>query len=140
MKQENTTQKEEKTNNKVGKKAPKTILEHIENILELVEGSGLKDDFYKKAKKSIDFVAKKMGLTINQTVLFAIFIERSDDYRIYINELSKLIGCRLVKVIALMSDIDELEKRRLVRCNKSNDQKSYRVPIDVVNALKKDIA
>ena len=140
MRQLNITQKDEIANEKVDKKVLKTSLDHIENIVELVENSSLNKEFFQKAKKSINFVAKKMGLTINQTVLFAIFIEKSDDSRIYISEFSKLIGCRLVRIINLMSDIDELEKRRLVRCNRSCNQKSYRVPMDVVNALKQDIA
>lgn len=140
MRQLNITQKDESINEKVDKKTLKTILDHIENIVGLVENSSLNKEFFQKAKESANFVAKKMGLTINQTVLFAIFIEKSDDSRIYISEFSKLIGCRLVRIISLMSDIDELEKRRLVRCNRSGNQNSYRVPMSVVNALKQDIA
>ncbi|MFC4672920.1 ATP-binding protein [Dysgonomonas termitidis] len=140
MRQLNITQKGESINKKVDKKTPKTILDHIECIVELVENSGLSKEFYRKAKKSIDFVAGKMGLTMNQAVLFAIFIEKCDDSRIYVSDFSKLIGCRLVRIIGLMSDIDELEKRYLVRCKRSDSQKSYRVPVDVVNTLKQDIA
>lgn len=140
MRELNISQKDENINKKVDRKMPKTILEHIECIVELVENSGLNKEFFQKAKKSINYVAMKLDLTVNQTVLFAIFIEKSDDSRIYISEFSKLIGCRLVRIINLMSDIDELEKRRLLRCNRSSNQKSYRVPMDVVNALIQDIA
>ncbi len=140
MRQLNITQKNEIVNKEVDKKMPKTILEHIECIVELVENSGLNKDFFQKAKKSINYVAKKMELTINQTVLFAIFIEKCDDVRIQISCFSKLIGCRLVRIISLLSDIDELEKRHLVRCYKNGSQKSYRVPMDVVDALKQNVA
>lgn len=134
------TQKDENINEKADKKVLKTTLDHIENIVGLVENSGLNKEFFQKAKNSINFVAKKMKLTVNQTVLLAIFVEKSDDSRIYISEFSKLIGCRLVRILSLMSDIDELERRRFVRCNRSSNQKTYRVPMDVVNALKQDIA
>ncbi|MDD4532323.1 MAG: hypothetical protein PHW22_02695, partial [Bacilli bacterium] len=65
MRQLNITQKDESVNEKVDKKVLKTSLDHIENIVELVENSGLNKEFFQKAKKSINFVAKKMGLTIN---------------------------------------------------------------------------
>lgn len=140
MRKLNITQRVEDINNKVDKRTPKTILEHIECIVELVENSGLNKEFFQKARKSINYVAKKMGLTINQAVLFAVFIEKSDDSRIYISDFSRLIGCRSVRVISLMSDIDELEKRHFVRCNRSGNHKSYRVPMDVINALKQNVA
>jgi SpoVK/Ycf46/Vps4 family AAA+-type ATPase len=139
MRQLNIVQKDENSI-EIKRKALKSILDHIENIVELVEDSKLNKEFFQKAKKSISFVAKKMGLTINQAVLFSIFIERSYDGSIYVSEFSKLIGCRLVRIISLMNDIDELEKRRLVRCSRSGDRKSYRVPMDVVNALKNNVA
>jgi AAA+ superfamily predicted ATPase len=140
MRHLNITRKEESIDKKVDRKAPKTILEHIECIVEFVENSGLNKAFFQEAGKSLRFVAKKLNLTINQTVLLAIFIEKSDDCKICISEFSKLIGCRLVRIINLMSDIDELEKRRFVRCNRSGSHKTYRVPMDVVNALKQNAA
>ena len=82
----------------VQKKAEKTLLEHIESIVELVENSNLNEEFYKKAKKNISYVSKKMGLTPNQAVIFAIFIENSADCRIRISGLAKTIGCRLTRI------------------------------------------
>jgi SpoVK/Ycf46/Vps4 family AAA+-type ATPase len=140
MRQLSIAQKDESINNKAEKKTLKTVLDHIECIVELVENSKLNKEFFLKAKKSISFVAKKMNLTTNQAVLFAIFIEKSNDTRIYMSEFSELIGCRLVRIIGLMSDIDELEKRRLVRCSRNGSQNSYRVPMDVINALKQNTA
>ena len=54
----------------VQKKAEKTLLEHIECIVELVENSNLNEEFYKKAKKNISYVSKKMGLTPKYGVLW----------------------------------------------------------------------
>ncbi|NDV80232.1 ATP-binding protein [Dysgonomonas sp. 511] len=131
--------KEKELDNTLVKKSRnKTLLQHIENILELVEGSELKDDFFQKAKKSIDFVAKKMKLTMNQAVLFAVFIEKSDDNSIEIRDLSQFVKCRNIKIISLMKDIDELENRRLIRCSRRNDKPSYRVPFDVIKAIKQN--
>jgi SpoVK/Ycf46/Vps4 family AAA+-type ATPase len=140
MKQLNTTQNEDSVKKQSEKKNPKTLLQHVERIIELVESSGLNEEFFKKAKKSISFVSKKMQLTTNQVVLFSVFIEKSDDKRICISELSKFIGCRNIKTISLMNDIDELEKRRLVRCCREESKYTYRVPIEVVNSIKQNVA
>ncbi|NDW11929.1 AAA family ATPase [Bacteroides sp. 214] len=138
MRQLKITQEDENINKDVDKKAPKTMLEHIECIVELVENSSLNKDFFQKAKKSINYVAKKMKLTTNQVVLLAVFIEKSDNNSIEISDLSEFIKCRNIKIITLMKDIDELENRRLVRCRRNYDKPSYRVPFDVIKAVKEN--
>ncbi|MDH6344296.1 hypothetical protein M2480_003193 [Parabacteroides sp. PFB2-12] len=125
---------------KAKRKSPKTLLQHIECIIELVEKSGLSDEFYQKAKRSIAFVAKKMNLTPDQVILFAVFIEKSDDNNIVISDLSKFIGCRNIKTISLMSDIDELERLRIIRCCREDSRQRYRVPVEVIQAIKKNQA
>jgi SpoVK/Ycf46/Vps4 family AAA+-type ATPase len=138
MKQLNISQKNEETSKQQKVKTPKTLLQNIVKIIELAEDSKLSDEFYQKAKPNINFVAKNMNLTPNQAVIFALFIEKSDDNRICISDLSKFLGCKNIKTICMMNDIDELEKRRIVRCCRSNDRLTYRVPLDVINAVKQN--
>ncbi|MDR1583930.1 MAG: ATP-binding protein [Prevotellaceae bacterium] len=133
-------QKKTKANLLTTKRIPKTFLAHIERIIELAENSGLNDAFYQKAKENIRFVAQKMTLSPNQVVLFAIFMEKSDDSRIYISEISKFLGCRNIKAISMMNEVEELEKRRLVRCRLDDDKQCYRVPHEVINAVKQGVA
>lgn len=99
MRQLKSRNVEEGNEKKTRKKAAKTLLEHIECIVELVAGSRLSEEFYQQAKKHIQFVAKKMDLTNNQALLFAIFIEKSDDRQVLISDFSQLIGCRTVKCL-----------------------------------------
>jgi ATP-dependent 26S proteasome regulatory subunit len=131
--------KNEQTNSQHAMKSTKTLLQNIERIIELAESSKLNDEFYKKAKSSINFVAKAMNLTANQAVIFSLFIEKSDDNCIRISDLSGFLGCRNIKTIIMMNDIDELEKRRLVRCCRTRERIRYRVPIDVINAVKQNV-
>jgi ATP-dependent 26S proteasome regulatory subunit len=119
---------------------PKTLLQHIEHIVEQAENSKLDEEFYKKTKTSIKFITQKMNLSLNQAVIFAIFMEKSDDNNIYIREISQFLGCRNIKTISMMTDVDELEKRHLVRCRIDDGQKCYRVPNEVINAVKQNIA
>jgi signal recognition particle GTPase len=132
--------KKKKVIQSVTKHKPKTLLAHIERIVELIENSKLNDEFYKEAKTSIQFVAKTMSLSASQVIFFSVFMEKSDDNRISISDISKFIGCRNIKAISMMNEIDELEKRRLVRCSRNGERLSYRVPYKVVNAVKQNIA
>ncbi len=113
-----------------------TLLQHIECIIELAENSKLSNEFYQNAKPNIHFVAKTMCLTEKQAVLFSLFIERSDDNSISISDISKFLACRNIKTICLMNEADELEKRRLLRCSRGDKRMSYRIPLEVINAIK----
>jgi AAA ATPase len=84
----------------------------------------------------IRYVSKKLDMTQEQSVLMSLFIDKSDHTPIYISELAKYMKCRTVRIIRYMPDIDELERRGLVRCSRSKRSLSYRVPIEVINAFK----
>ena len=132
--------KSENAHTQANKRIPKTLLQHLEYIIELAENSKLNDEFFRNAKRSINFVAKTMDLTPSQTIIFAIFMEKSDDNEIRISELSQFLGCRNIKTVCMMSDIDELESRRLVRCSRSRNRIRYRVPFEVIHAVKQNVA
>ena len=138
MEQSKNRTGEEKEKNK-SPRIPNNLLAHIEHIIELVENSKLNEEFYKKARRSINFVAKKMYLSENQVVLFAVFMERSSEKKISINEITKFMGCRNIKAVTMMVDAEELEKRRLIRCSREGKERTYRVPTDVTHAIKQNV-
>ena len=71
----------------------KSILESFEYIVELAEDSNLGKDFFDKAGKHIRYAARKLHLSPMQTVLLAMFVDRSEDSRIQISELARYAGC-----------------------------------------------
>ena len=118
----------------------KTLLQNIEQIIEFAENSKLNDEFYQKAKANINVVAKTMNLTPSQALIFSLFMEFNNDWRIQIRELSDFLGCRKIKTVCMMSDVDVLETRRLVRCcREKGSTPTYRVPLEVVNAVKQNV-
>jgi hypothetical protein len=124
----------------IKKQKAKTLLQHIEQIIEYAENSKLSDKFYQNAKTNINFVAKTMNLTSNQAVIFSLFMEYSSDNRILISELSKFLGCRNIKEICMMRAVDVLESRHLVRCcRKKEGGICYLVPHEIVKAVKENI-
>ena len=120
------------------KKVKKDLLYHMEKVVEELKDSQLSKEFFKKAAPHIRYVSKKLDMTQEQSVLMSLFIDKSDDKRIYISELAEYMKCRTVRIIRYMPDIDELERRGLVRCSRSDRRPSYRVPIEVINAFKND--
>ena len=112
------------------------LLTAVEQIVEKAKGTGLGSEFYRKADRPIKYMAEKMELTKEQTVMMALFIDNSDDTSITISEFGKYLDCRTTRIIKYMPDIDVLEKRELIRCSRDSQRISYRVPIEVVEAFK----
>ena len=113
------------------------LLTAVEQIVEKAKGSGLSPEFYRKAARYIKYVAEKMELSKEQAVMMALFIDNSDDTNITMRDMGQFLECRTTRIIKYMTDIDELEKKELVRCSRSH-QISYRVPIEVIEAFKKN--
>lgn len=115
---------------------PKSILEAFEYIVELVENSNLNEKFFSNAAIHIKYASRKLKLTPYQTVLLAIFVDRSEDSRILISEIAKYAGCRTTKILRLADDIDVLESKYYLRASRSKKSLTYRVPGEVLNALR----
>lgn len=111
----------------------------VEKIVELAKDSRLSKEFYRKADKYIKYISTKLELTKEQSVMMALFINRSDDNHILIRELSKDVDCSTICILRYLNDIDELERRELIRCcRERRGSISYRVPYDVIDAFKRD--
>ncbi|MCH5234119.1 MAG: ATP-binding protein [Muribaculaceae bacterium] len=118
--------------------APKSILEAFENIVELAKGSNLDAKFLKKAAPQISFASEKLGLTDQQTVLLALFLDNSESNRILISEIAEFIGCTTTRILRLSKDVDTLVDLNYLKVSKSHRNVSYRMPWEVIEALKND--
>ena len=118
---------------------PKSVLESFEYIVELAEDSNLDSDFFEKASTHIKYAARKLKLTPMQAVLLAMFVDRSEDCRIFISEIAKYAGCRTTKILRLSDDIDILESKHYIRASRSRKSLSYRIPGAVLKSLRKNL-
>ena len=114
------------------------LLTAVEQIVEKAKGSGLNSEFYRKADRYIKYVSEKMELTKEQSVMMALFIDNSDDESICISQFGRFLDCRTTRIIKYMADIDVLEKKELVRCSRREHRITYRVPMEVVEAFKRN--
>lgn len=114
----------------------KNILEAFEYIVDLAKDSNLTSDFYHKASTYIKYASRKLKLSPLQTVLLALFVDRSEDNSIRMSEIASYIGCRTTKMLRLSSEIDALEEKHYLRASRSRNCLSYRVPIEVLKTLR----
>ena len=112
------------------------LLTAVEQIVEKAKGSGLSNEFYRKANKYIKYLSEVMDLTKEQSVMLALFIDNSDDSSISLSDISKFLGCSHTRIIKYMTEIDLLEKREFIRCNREDSSPRYRVPKEVIEAFK----
>lgn len=114
------------------------ILEAFEYIVDLAKDSNLTSDFYHKASAYIRYASRELKLSPLQTVLLALFVDRSEDNSIRISKIASYTGCRTTKMLRLSSEIDALEEKHYLRASRSRNCLSYRVPAEVLKSLRKN--
>ncbi|MDE5610414.1 MAG: hypothetical protein K2I90_00140, partial [Odoribacter sp.] len=117
---------------------PKNVLEAFEAIVELAKDSKLNDEFFTAAANHIKYASSKLQLTPTQTVLLALFVDKSDSNRILISEIADYSGCRMARMLCFCNEIDALERLRYVIVSRRKNSLSYRMDWAVLNALRKN--
>lgn len=115
---------------------PKSVLEAFEFIVELAEDSNLSSEFFDACDKHICYASRRLKLAPMQTVMLALFVDRSEDNSIRMSEIANYVGCRTTKFLRLSKEIDALEDKGYLVASRSHRQLSYRVPSQVLDAIK----
>ena len=116
------------------------LLEAMERIVALAKGSELSDEFYNKADEYICFIADKLQLSKEQSVMLSLFVDNSDSRNILASDIAEFLQCTTIQIIKCMNDIDELVRREYIIKRKDDRQLSFRVPVDVIEALRNNEA
>ncbi len=116
-------------------KTEMTLLEAIERIVELSKGSKLSPKFMKSAKKEIELLSGKYGITELQAVLFAVCMEVGP-YNIDYDRIGNHLDIGKISMLKNASDIDALVRRGLLRCKNCNDEEDYKIGSEVIRSLK----
>ncbi|MDR0655620.1 MAG: leucine-rich repeat domain-containing protein, partial [Treponema sp.] len=111
------------------------LLGHCEKIVELTGDKGLTKIFFKLAHPHISFVAKKLNLTSIQTVLFSHLLSHGENWTT-IEDLSNSMHCTKFKGLQYISELEEMEDKKLIRHRREADEViKYDIPILVIAAL-----
>ncbi len=114
-----------------------TFAANMERVVELATTTHLGEAFSNTAQPYMSYIAERMSLTEKQALLLSLFLEKSSDHRIMISDFAQMLGCRTIRIISLMSEVDALVGRGLVRRRKESDGSlNYRMPMEVVTAFK----
>ena len=70
----------------------------------------------------------------------SLFVDNCDDYRIELKQLASHIGCRTIRIIQYGKEIDDMVSRKLIRCRRDRDSVTYRVPLEVMDAFRRNEA
>lgn len=122
----------------IPKTRARSILEAFEYIVELAKDCSLDADFFENASVYIKYAARKLKLSSMQTVLLALFVDQSEDSSIRMSDIAAYTGCRTTKILRLSSEVDVLVDKYYLRASHSYNRLTYRVPVDVLKALKKN--
>ncbi|MDR2601277.1 MAG: ATP-binding protein [Spirochaetaceae bacterium] len=122
-----------------GEEPKAMLLDHIEFVALLAERVGFgKEEFWRKAMGSVNFITGKLNLTKNQAVILCAFLSLCDEERITINDLGEALKCGVIQTLKYASDIEELERRQFVFCRRRRDEKpSYRIPPEFISAVQR---
>ncbi len=114
-----------------------TLAANMERVVELATTTHLGEAFNSAAQPYLAYIAGRMSLTEKQALLVSLFLEKSSDRQIMISDFAQMLECRTIRIISLMSEVDALVARGLVRRrNKPNETPCYRMPMEVVTAFK----
>ena len=111
------------------------LLEAMEHIVALAKGSELSDEFYNKADEYVCFIADKLQLSKEQSVMLSLFVDNSDSRNILASDIAEFLQCTTIQIIKCMNDVDELVRREYILKREDERQLSFRVPIDVIESL-----
>ena len=114
------------------------ILDHIEKIVDLAHKKGI-DRCQAAGKEHINYVAAKLDIGPLQAVLFSLFMGECERNDIRMSKILKSVKCSTIKSFKYMSNCEELEKKKLIRCRRDDDDGiSYRIPREVLASLQKN--
>ena len=111
------------------------LLEAMEHIVAMAKGSELSEEFYNKADEYICFIADKLQLSKEQSVMLSLFVDNSDSRNILASDIAEFLQCTTIQIIKCMNDVDELVRREYILKREDERQLSFRVPIDVIESL-----
>lgn len=117
---------------------PIDMLDAVENIVEQVKGSKFCESFFEQCAPYIDYLCGRLEITPVQSVFLALFIDTSNYSWIRMSKFAEYADCRPPRILRYMNDVDGLERKGLIYCRRRNNDISYTVPMDVIEAFKRD--
>ena len=126
---------------KIDNRKPLTIIDAIEQVVILAEGSALCPDLFRAAKRPLEYLSKHIMLNREQAALFSVFVNFSDQYHIDLRDITKFLGCTQIEILRRAADLEYLRRMRYITRTSSNQHcESYLISQRAMTAIKENRA
>jgi len=110
------------------------IIDLLEGICTETETCGI-ENYQLEGKDHLNYVSQKLGISPLQVVLLSNYLPRSDDSCIDIGELAYSVKHSKIKIFKYRNEFNELERKGLIRCKRTEYGIRYRIPNEVIDSL-----
>jgi len=114
------------------------LLWHMEQIVYAAQDCMLKPEFFENNSHHFDSVSQVLQISNFQVLLLSLIINQFDSEQIKPDEIASYLSCKKISLLSHSGDFDELEKLKLVCCSRKDNTISYRVPREVLQAIKQN--
>lgn len=104
-----------------------SILQHVDELCRLACGSKLSEDFFSKAKPSIDIISDLLNITPIQAVIFCSVLAinfRSES--VNLDDASRFLECSPIAIFTLKKEFDVLVERQIFKISFEDKRKRFR--------------
>ena len=113
-----------------------TVLNAMDWLNRMAQDTKLSDAFIEKSARVNGFLSKKMSITPRQAVMLSIIgAESATGDTCSLRELGANLGCSNFEMVALRTELRELECRHLIRRCRDYRGHTYRVSDEVIEAM-----
>lgn len=134
-----TTGKENWVACKIDNRKRLTNIDAIEQVVMLIENSALCPAFFQAAKRPLNYLAKRLSLTVEQAALFTVFVNFSNRYQVDICAIVEFIGCTQIEILRRSADMERLRRlRHIIRKNTKHNNDAYIVSSQAMKAIKEN--
>ena len=118
-------------------KEESSVTARMSEVLGLAKEHKLSDTFWQEADASLSALSRALDMTPQEAFVFSLFVELSDDKRIRLNDIARLLKCNQVDIMRFSAEMESLRKRKLIRRRRTGNGESdtWRVPQMVLQAL-----
>ena len=99
---------------KIDNKMTLTLIDAVEQVVMLAESSELCPQFFRSAKRPLQYICDKFSMTVEQAALLSAFINFSDDRHLSISDIARFFKCSQIKMLRMSKDVDLLIRRRII--------------------------
>ncbi len=119
-------------------RATLTLIEALDKILEHAKGSQLKAPFYRKVKRYTNYIAERLELSPEESVVLALFVNNSQSRAIQFSDFQGYLDCRMTQMFGLLNAVDTLVEREYIYRSTRHKEVHYRMPSEFIDAIRRD--